>query len=74
MVYFLKEKGDTFLATKKYLVDIAPHGSVKCISDNDTEFTGENFEALQISNQIKHENQHHTLHTKMALQILTISI
>lgn len=73
MVYFVKQKGDTFLAAKKYLVDITPYGSVKCINDNDMEFT-ENFETLQINNQIKHENQHHTLHTKMALQILTISI
>ena len=31
MLYFLKHKSNSLLATKKYLVDIAPYGHVKCL-------------------------------------------
>ena len=38
MLYFLKHKSNTLLATKKYLTDIAPYGHVKCIrTDNGME-------------------------------------
>ena len=34
-VYFLKAKSDAIQATEKFLADIAPYGTVKCIqSDN----------------------------------------
>lgn len=55
-VYFLKNKSDTTLATKKYLADSAPYGSVKCIrSDNGTEYTSETFQALLREKGIRHE-------------------
>ena len=31
MLYFIKDKSDTFLITTKYLVDIAPYDHVKCL-------------------------------------------
>ena len=31
MLYFLKHKSDTLLATTKYLADITPYGHVKCL-------------------------------------------
>ena len=55
-VYFLKKKSDATLATEKFLADSAPYGSVKCIrSDNGTEFTGEDFQALLRDKGIRHE-------------------
>ena len=40
MLYLLKHKSDTLLATKKYLAGIAPYGHVKCLwTDNGMEFT-----------------------------------
>lgn len=55
-VYFLKNKSDTTLATKKYLADSAPYGSVKCIrSDNGTEYTSEAFQALLREKGIRNE-------------------
>ena len=43
-VYFLKAKSDAVQATEKYLADVAPYGTVKCIrSDNGTEFTSKEF-------------------------------
>ena len=56
MLYFLKHKSDTFLATKKYLPDIAPYGHVKCLrADNRMEFTSEPFQWLLVHYRIKHE-------------------
>ncbi|KAL0159683.1 hypothetical protein M9458_043408, partial [Cirrhinus mrigala] len=56
LVYFLKSKADTVQATKKFLADIAPYGEVKCIrSDNGTEFTSREFQALLTKNKIRHE-------------------
>ena len=44
MLYFLKHKSDTLLATTKHLVDIALFGHVKCLQTNNrTEFTSEPF-------------------------------
>ena len=38
MLYFLKRKSNTLLATKKYLTDIAPYSHLKCIrTDNGME-------------------------------------
>ena len=56
MLYFLKHKSDTLLATMEYLADIAPYGHVKCLrTDNGTEFTSEPFQRLLVLNRIKHE-------------------
>ena len=56
MVYFLKQKSDTTVATERFLADTAPCGSIKRIrSDNGTEFTCKEFRSLLIRNQIKHE-------------------
>lgn len=54
--YFLKAKSDTIQATEKYLADVAPYGTVKCIrSDNGTEFTNREFQSLLRKNKIRHE-------------------
>ena len=56
MVYFLKQKSDTTVATERFLADTAPYGSIRRIrSDNGTEFTCKEFISLLIRNQIKHE-------------------
>ena len=55
MLYFLKHKSDTLLATMKYLADITPYSRVKCLwTDNGTEFTSEPFQQLLVLNRIKH--------------------
>jgi len=55
-VYFLKHKSDTVKAIEKFLADTAPYGKIKCIrSDNGTEFTGKDYQALLSSNGIRHE-------------------
>lgn len=55
-VYFLKKKSDALQATKKFLADCAPYGTVKCIrSDNGGEYISHEFEQLLIDNKIKHE-------------------
>ena len=55
-VYFLKAKSDAVQATEKYLADVAPYGTVKCIrSDNGTEFTNSEFQTLLRKNKIRHE-------------------
>jgi transposase InsO family protein len=55
-VYFLKNKSDTVEATKKFLADSAPYGSVKCLrSDNGGEFISGKFKTLLSENKIKHE-------------------
>ena len=39
MLYFLKHKSNTTLATTKYLADIAPYSHVKCLqTDNRINF------------------------------------
>lgn len=56
LVYFLKAKSDAVQATEKYLADVAPYGTVKCIrSDNGTEFTNREFQTLLRKNKIRHE-------------------
>ena len=56
MLYFLKHKSNTLLATKKYLADIAPYGHIKCLwTDNGMEFTSEPFQWLIVVNKIKHK-------------------
>ena len=55
-VYFLKNKSDTVEATKKFLADSAPFGTVKRLrSDNGGEFVSGRFKALLSDNKIKHE-------------------
>ena len=55
-VYFMKNKSDATLATKKFLSDSAPYGSVKCIrSDNGGEYTGDAFQSLLRDRGIRHE-------------------
>ena len=56
MIYFLKQKSDTFEVTQQFLADSAPFGIVKRIrSDNGGEFTSANFRSLLRKNKIKHE-------------------
>ena len=56
MLYFLKHKSDTLLATKKYLADITPYGHVKFLRTiNGTKFAPEVFQWLLVLNRIKHE-------------------
>ena len=55
-VYMLKNKSDAGNAFKRYLADIAPFGSVKCVrSDQGGEFVSKEFSQLLIENKIKHE-------------------
>ena len=43
-------------ATEKFLADVAPYGTVKCIrSNNGTEFTNREFQSLLRKNKINHE-------------------
>ena len=53
MLYFLKHKSDTLLATTKYLADIDTYGHVKFLqTDNVMEFTSEPFQWLLVLNRI----------------------
>lgn len=55
-IYFLKRKSDTVQATEKFLADVSPYGKVRCIrSNNGTEFTCSDFQALLRKNKIRHE-------------------
>ena len=55
-VYFLKKKSDALQATEKFFADVSPYGKVRCIrSDNGTEFTCGDFQALLRRNKIRHE-------------------
>ena len=55
LLYFLKHKSNTLLATKKYLAGVAPYGYVKCLrTDNGTVFTSEPFQRLLVLNRTKH--------------------
>ena len=50
------QKSNNVEATEKYLANCAPHGKIKRLrSDNGTEFTSNEFEALMTSNGIHHE-------------------
>ena len=56
ILYFLKYKSDTLLATKKYLADITPYSHVKCLeSDNGMKFTSQSFQWLLVLNRINHK-------------------
>ena len=53
MLYFLKHKSNTLLATTKYLADIDTSGHVKFLqTENVMEFTSEPFQWLLILNRI----------------------
>lgn len=55
-VYFLKQKSNTVAATKRFLADASPYGTVKSIrSDNGTEFTSGEFRSLMQERGIKQE-------------------
>ncbi|KAJ8365023.1 hypothetical protein SKAU_G00138540 [Synaphobranchus kaupii] len=55
-VFFEEAKSDAVQATEKYLADVAPYGTVKCIrSDKGTEFTSKKFQTLLRKNKIRHE-------------------
>ena len=55
-VYFLKNKSDTVKATKKFLPDSSPFGTVKRLRlDNGGEFVSGRFKTLLSDNKIKHE-------------------
>jgi len=55
-VYFLKHKSDAVAATKRFLADVAPYGTVKRLkSDNGTEYTSKEFQLLCDEYCIKHE-------------------
>lgn len=46
-VFFLNTKNDTVKATERLLADVAPCVNVRCVrTDNGTEFTGKEFQAL----------------------------
>ena len=56
MKYFLMQKSNTEEATKRFLSDCAPFGKIKWLrSDNGTEFTSTEFQALMVENRICHE-------------------
>ena len=56
MIYFLKHKGDTVNATKRFLADSAPYGIVKRLrTDQGGEFLSDEFENLLVQSKIKHE-------------------
>jgi len=55
-VYFLKNKSDATAATKKFLADVSPFGSVSRLRcDHGTEFTCNDFDSLMTENKIKLE-------------------
>ena len=55
-VYFLKNKSDTITATKQFLADTAPFGTVKRLrSDNGDEYVGDQLKSFLLDNHIKHE-------------------
>ena len=56
LIYLLKSKADATKATEKFLADVAPIGSVKCMrADNGTEYTSDKFRNLMLHNKIKLE-------------------
>eukprot|EP00794_Sanderia_malayensis_P019552 gene19552-21484_t len=55
-VYFFKNKSDAVKATEKFIANIAPYGTVKCIrSDGGGEFISKEFESLLTKNGIRHD-------------------
>lgn len=55
-VYFLNNKSDAAKATEKFLADVAPYGTRKCMrSDGGGEFISREFESLLLKNGIRHE-------------------
>ena len=55
-VYFLNNKSDAAKATEKFLADVAPYGTRKCMrSDGGGEFISREFESLLLKNGIWHE-------------------
>ena len=55
-VYFLKSKSDTVRATEKFLADVAPYGTIKCMrSDGGSEFISKEFEFLLTKNGLRHD-------------------
>ena len=55
-IYLLRNKSDTVQATKQFLADCAPYGSIKCLrSDNGGEFTSDEFQALMRDKGIRHD-------------------
>ena len=68
MIYFLKHKGDTVNATKRFLADSAPYGIVKRLrTDQGEEFLSDEFENLLVQNKIKTKGQHRTPHIRTVL-------
>ena len=68
MVYFLKQKSDNVRATERFLAEISPYGSVKCIrSDQGTEFTSNAFESLLVKHSLNMKCLRHIHHTKPVL-------
>ena len=69
MIYFLKQKSDTFEATEKFLADVAPYGKVKRLwSDSGGEFSSQKFKTLlRVSMQSDTKQAHLTLLTKTVL-------
>ena len=68
MLYFLKYKSDTLLATTKNLADIVPYGHEKCLqTDNGMEFTSEPFQRLFVLIESNTSSQLLNLHIKMEL-------
>jgi hypothetical protein len=55
-IYFLRKKSDTVTAFEKFLADVAPFGKVKRLrSDNGTEFTSAEMQAVLVKHGIRHE-------------------
>ena len=56
-VYLMQAKGDSPIALRKYLSDIAPYGTVTCLrSDGGGEFISQAFNNILIENRIRHEH------------------
>ena len=56
MTYFLKQKSNSVEATERFLSDFAPFGKIKRLrSDNGTEFTSKEFQALMMESKTHHE-------------------
>ena len=55
-VCFLRNKSDTVRGTERFIADVAPYGKIKCMrSDNGTEYTGREFQAIMNRSGIRHE-------------------
>ena len=48
-MYLMKTKADTVAATERFMADMAPYGTIKCLrSDNGGEFTSADFRSLLV--------------------------